>query len=168
MESKPIRFFFSNRASARIVRECKVFFVLFLILIWSVGLGYRRRTQETAQEKIKLTKNLISQKLDQAEQVAFLNMPSALSLIADSKVEVNKLKKELGVKSKGLGGLEKMITDTENKIQAARRFYNGNVRDFNTKIQVFPTNLIAGILSFKQYEFFEADEAEKKNVQVKF
>jgi len=64
--------------------------------------------------------------------------------------------------------LQDELSDTENKIQAARRFYNGNVRDFNTKIQVFPTNLIAGALSFKQYEFFEADEAEKKNVQVKF
>ncbi len=91
-------------------------FVLFLILIWSVGLGYQRRTQETAQEKIRLTKDLISQKLDKAEEVAFLNMPSALSLIADSKEEVNKLKKDLGVKNKELGGLENLITDTENKI----------------------------------------------------
>jgi len=116
-EEKPVNDFFEQpEKNAQKTLTFMTVFVLFLILIWSVGLGYRRRTQETAQEKIKLTKNLISQKLDQAEQVAFLNMPSALSLIADSKVEVNKLKKELGVKSKGLGGLEKMITDTENKI----------------------------------------------------
>mgnify|MGYP002725858608 FL=1 len=64
--------------------------------------------------------------------------------------------------------LQDELSDTENKIQASRRFYNGNVRDFNTKIQVFPTNLVAGMLNFKAYEFFEADEGEKKNVKVKF
>lgn len=64
--------------------------------------------------------------------------------------------------------LQDEISDTENKIQASRRFYNGNVRDFNTKIEVFPTNLIANSLGFKKYEFFQAAEGEKQNVQVKF
>lgn len=64
--------------------------------------------------------------------------------------------------------LQDELSDTENKIQAARRFYNGNVRDFNTKIQVFPTNMIAGMLKFTKYEFFQAAEAERQNVQVKF
>jgi LemA protein len=64
--------------------------------------------------------------------------------------------------------LQDELSDTENKIQASRRFYNGNVRDFNTKIQVFPTNIIAGMLGFKKYEFFEAAEAEKENVKVAF
>ncbi len=61
------------------------------------------------------------------------------------------------------------LTDTENKIQAARRFYNGVVRDFNTKMQVFPSNLVAGMLGFTAREFFEIeDAAERKNVEVKF
>lgn len=64
--------------------------------------------------------------------------------------------------------LQDEISDTENKIQASRRFYNGNVRDFNTKIQVFPTNIFAGMMHFKNYEFFEADEGERQNVKVKF
>ncbi len=64
--------------------------------------------------------------------------------------------------------LQKTLTDIEEKIQASRRFYNGMVRDFNTKIQVFPNNLVAGILNFKAREFFEAEEAAKQNVQVKF
>lgn len=64
--------------------------------------------------------------------------------------------------------LQKTLTDIEEKIQASRRFYNGMVRDFNTKIQVFPNNLVAGILNFKAREFFEAEEAAKRNVQVKF
>jgi len=64
--------------------------------------------------------------------------------------------------------LQRELSDTENKIQAARRFYNGNVRDFNTKIQVFPNNLIAGSLNFKSREFFEAESGEKENVKVQF
>ena len=64
--------------------------------------------------------------------------------------------------------LQRELTDTEDKIQAARRFYNGNVRDFNTKVQVFPTNLFANMLGFKEREFFAAEESEKEVVQVKF
>ncbi len=64
--------------------------------------------------------------------------------------------------------LQDEISDTENKIQAARRFYNGNVRDFNIKVEVFPTNLIANSLKFHKYEFFQAEQSEKQNVQVKF
>ncbi len=64
--------------------------------------------------------------------------------------------------------LQRELSDTENKIQAARRFYNGNVRDFNTKIQVFPNNIIAGVLKFTDREFFEAEAQEKENVEVKF
>lgn len=64
--------------------------------------------------------------------------------------------------------LQDELSDTENKIQASRRFYNGNVRDFNTKIQVFPNNMIAGMLNFTAYEFFQANVEEKKNVKVKF
>ncbi|MFZ2804090.1 MAG: LemA family protein [Patescibacteria group bacterium] len=64
--------------------------------------------------------------------------------------------------------LQAQLTDTEDKIQAARRFYNGNVRDFNTKLQVFPTNLIGGMLHFTKRDFFQIDEAEKATPQVKF
>lgn len=65
--------------------------------------------------------------------------------------------------------LQNELTDTENKILASRRFYNGNVRDFNTKLQVFPTNLIANILNFSKRDFFEVDAPEeRKNVEVKF
>ena len=65
--------------------------------------------------------------------------------------------------------LQDEISDTENKIQAARRFYNGQVRDFNTKIEVFPNNLVAGMLKFKAWDFFEIEnEKEKENVEVKF
>lgn len=65
--------------------------------------------------------------------------------------------------------LQKELADTENKIQAARRFYNGNVRDLNTKIEVFPTNVFARMLKFTKREFFEIEEAaQRENVKVKF
>lgn len=64
--------------------------------------------------------------------------------------------------------LQQELSDTEDKIQASRRFYNGNVRDFNTKLQVFPTNLIGGALGFTQRDFFEIAEAERATPQVKF
>lgn len=65
--------------------------------------------------------------------------------------------------------LQDELSDTENKVQASRRFYNGNVRDFNTKLQVFPTNLIAGMLGFVKREFFEiGNAAEREAPQVAF
>ncbi|PLX21345.1 hypothetical protein C0584_02855 [Candidatus Parcubacteria bacterium] len=65
--------------------------------------------------------------------------------------------------------LQQELSDTENKIQASRRFYNTNVRDFNTKIEMFPTNLIAKQLGFTARDFFEIEnEEEKENVKVKF
>lgn len=62
------------------------------------------------------------------------------------------------------------LTDTEDKIQAARRFYNGTVRDYNTKVEVFPTNLFASMMGFAKREFFDIDEkgVEGQAVQVKF
>ena len=98
-------------------------------------------------EKIK-TENMLSETLKSIFAVAE-NYP-------DLKASQNFLK------------LQDELSDTENKIQAARRFYNGQVRDFNTKIQVFPTNIFAGMMKFTKYDFFAAAESEKQNVQVKF
>ncbi|PKL72473.1 hypothetical protein CVV26_01445 [Candidatus Kuenenbacteria bacterium HGW-Kuenenbacteria-1] len=71
--------------------------------------------------------------------------------------------------SENFAKLQDELSDTENKIQAARRFYNGNVRDFNTKIQIFPNNIIASIFNFKTENFFEIEnKEEKENVVLKF
>lgn len=66
--------------------------------------------------------------------------------------------------------LQNELTDTEDKIQAARRFYNGMVRDLNTKIQVFPTNIFANMFGFAKMDFFGNDltDVEKQPVAVKF
>ncbi|NTW30653.1 MAG: LemA family protein [Candidatus Moranbacteria bacterium] len=65
--------------------------------------------------------------------------------------------------------LQRELSDTENKIQSARRFYNANVRDFNTQIETFPNNLIAPMFDFGKREFFELEEeAAKQPVAVSF
>ena len=71
--------------------------------------------------------------------------------------------------SDNFGKLQDELTDTENKIQASRRFYNGNVRDYNIKIEVFPNNMLAGMFGFKQKDLFEIEnEAQKENPKVSF
>jgi LemA protein len=65
--------------------------------------------------------------------------------------------------------LQTELSDTENKIQAARRFYNSNVMVFNTKIETFPSNMLAGTFGFKKEEFFQlGSEAEREPVKVQF
>jgi len=64
--------------------------------------------------------------------------------------------------------LQETLTATEDKIEFSRRFYNGNVRDYNIKLQTLPTSLIAGALGFKPFAFFQADEADRAVPQVNF
>jgi LemA protein len=63
--------------------------------------------------------------------------------------------------------LQKQLADTEDRIQAARRFYNANVRDLNTRCGVFPSNLVAKMFNVQRAEFFEIDDASvRKPVKV--
>ena len=66
--------------------------------------------------------------------------------------------------------LQREITDTEDKVQASRRFYNGGVRDLNTKIKIFPSNIFAKMFGFKKREFFEVEDraAIEEAPEVKF
>jgi len=65
--------------------------------------------------------------------------------------------------------LQDELTDAEDKIQAARRFYNNNVRDLNIKIEKFPSNIIAKVFNFKKAEFFEIEEAKvRETPKVEF
>ncbi|HVD48149.1 MAG TPA: LemA family protein [Candidatus Limnocylindria bacterium] len=64
--------------------------------------------------------------------------------------------------------LQEQLTATEDKIEFSRRFYNGNVRDYNIKLQTLPTSLIAGVLGFKAFGFFQADESDRAVPQVNF
>src|SRR5438094_5542270 len=64
--------------------------------------------------------------------------------------------------------LQENLTATEDKLEFSRRFYNGNVRDYNTKLQTLPTSLIGSVLGFKPFGFFQADEGDRAVPQVSF
>jgi LemA protein len=64
--------------------------------------------------------------------------------------------------------LQNSLNETEDAIQNSRRYYNAVVRDLNTKIQSFPTNILAGMFGFQQKQFFETAAADREPVQVKF
>jgi LemA protein len=128
--------------------------------------GYAKHERETLENVIQARNQAMSaqdqgdsKKLAQAENELSNTLKSIFALAEsypDLKANENFLE------------LQRELSDTENKIQAARRFYNTNVRDFNTKLQVFPTNIFGKMLGFKDREFFEAEEAERENVDVKF
>ena len=64
--------------------------------------------------------------------------------------------------------LQAELINTENRIQAARRFYNGNVRDYRTKREVFPSNLVAGLFGFQPEEFFSVEPSVKEVPNLEF
>jgi LemA protein len=64
--------------------------------------------------------------------------------------------------------LQRELSDTENKIEASRRFYNSNVRDLNIAIESFPTNIFANMFNFKKKDLFEAEEGERTTPKVSF
>jgi|SRR3989344_3274308 len=64
--------------------------------------------------------------------------------------------------------LQEELSDTENKIAYARQFYNSNVLDYNTKLEIFPNVIFARLFNFKPAEFFAATDAEKKEIKVNF
>jgi len=64
--------------------------------------------------------------------------------------------------------LQQELSDVEEKIAFSRQFYNRNVMDFNTRIQVFPSVIIANMFNFESYDFFEAEETAREEVQVSF
>ncbi len=67
--------------------------------------------------------------------------------------------------SENFGKLQEELTDTENKIEAARRFYNANVRDLSIKIESFPSNIVASIFKFKKKDLFEIEESQVETIR---
>ena len=126
--------------------------------------GYAQHEQATLQKVIEARNSAMQQSGSveakaKAENMLSSTLKSIFALAEsypDLKANQNFLK------------LQDELSDTENKIQASRRFYNGNARDFNIKMEVFPNNLIVSALNFKKYQFFEAEGVEKENVKVKF
>lgn len=64
--------------------------------------------------------------------------------------------------------LQRQLEDTEDKVAYSRQFYNSNVLEYNSKVAIFPGNIIANMFTFKPFEFFEAETEAKKKIDVKF
>ncbi len=128
--------------------------------------GYARHEQETFDRVVKARGAAMNTSSDDLKQKT--EAENALSSTLKSIFALAENYPDLKANQNFLE-LQRELTDTEDKIMAARRFYNGNVRHFNTKIQVFPTNLLAKQLGFSKKDFFElAEEAARQPVKVQF
>lgn len=129
--------------------------------------GYATHERETLEKVIKARNDAMAMQ-NSSDMSGKIQAENALSSTLKSIFALSENYPDLKANQNFLE-LQKELSDTENKIQAARRFYNSNVKDFNTKVQVFPTNIIAKKLGFSDKSFFEITEAEQKeNIEVKF
>lgn len=123
--------------------------------------GYAKHEKGVFEKVTKARTEAISAQTVQDKEKAENMLSSALkSLFAVAEAYPN-LKA-----SENFSNLQQELTDTENKIEGSRRFYNANVRDLNTKIEMFPYNILAGMFNFKKWEFFQATETEKQDIKV--
>ncbi len=122
--------------------------------------------ESTAFEKVSQARSQAMQAGTPAEKGAAEN---ALTGTLKSLFAISEAYPELKANTNFLE-LQRELSDTENKIQAARRFYNGQVRDLNTKAESFPSNIIAGIFHFVKMDFFDLgdNDAAQQPVEVKF
>jgi LemA protein len=126
--------------------------------------GYMKHERDTL-ENITKARNLASQASGVGEQA---KAEGALNRAMGSFFLVVENYPDLKANQNFLS-LQEELTSTENKIGFARQFYNDQVLGFNNKIQMFPSNIIAGMFSFKEAEFFEIeDEAEREVPKVSF
>lgn len=172
-----------------------VLFILWLVAIYNGLITLKNRTEEAwsdidvqLKRRYDLIPNLVETVKGYAkhEKDVFTDVTKARTEAMSAKGLADKASKENALSqtlksifavaenypdlkaSQNFLHLQEELTDTEDKIEAARRFYNGNVRDFNIKIQVFPNNMIANQLGFKSKEMFEAQAGEKEAVKVGF
>lgn len=186
-----------NMSILYIVIAIVVAFILFLVFKYNGFVTLRVRTQEAwadidvqLKRRYDLIPNLVSTVKGYAthESTAFEKVSEARSraMQAGTPAEKGEAENMLTGTLKSLFAiseaypelkantnflqLQSELSDTENKIQAARRFYNGNVRDLNTAIDMFPGNIIASMFKFVKMEFFELeqDSEEKEPVKVSF
>jgi len=127
--------------------------------------GYAAHEKETLESVIKYrnqaagnTGSPSSQAADETKLVGALRQ---LSVVVESYPQLKA--------DQGFVELQGQLAETEDRIAAARRFYNGNVRDMNTLVEMFPSNIVAGVFNFEKAEYFEIeDEAMRQAPKVEF
>lgn len=127
--------------------------------------GYARQ-ESTVLENVTKARNMAMQAGSMQEKLKDENM---LSGALKSLFAVSEAYPELKSNTNFMQ-MQRDLTDTEDKIQASRRFYNGTVRDYNTKLQTVPTNIFANMFGFTKRDYFDIDEkgAEGQPVKVSF
>ena len=129
--------------------------------------GYAEHEKKTLDSVVQARNSAMNTSAD-ANMEEKLKAENALSSTLKSIFALSEAYPDLKANQNFLE-LQRELTDTEDKIQASRRFYNTNVRDFNTKLQAFPTNIFGKMLGFKDRKFFEITDAkEREVVDVKF
>lgn len=125
--------------------------------------GYAKHEKGTLEAVIKARNTFLSAKTPEDEMKASKEVTSALTKLFALAEAYPDLKA-----NENFTSLQSTLSETEDKISYARQFYNDNVMNYKNKIEMFPSNIVAGIFNFKPEPFFEATEEERKNVEVKF
>ena len=125
--------------------------------------GYTKHESETLEAVIKARNSYVSASLPEDQMKADGELTKAISKLFALTESYPELKANANFQE-----LQKELTETESKIAAARQFYNDTVLVYNNKVSMVPSNIIAGMFKFKEEKFFEANETERENVQVKF
>ena len=125
--------------------------------------GYTKHEKDLLENVTKARTSLMSAKSNDEKAEANNQITQALKSIFAVAENYPTLKA-----NENFLKLQEELSDTENKIAYSRQFYNSNVLDYNTKIQTFPSSIIAGMFKFNPSEFFGATEEERKSVKVTF
>ncbi len=124
--------------------------------------GYMKHEKGVLTEVTKMRANLVSGSMSEKAKAsdAISNAFKTIFAVAEDYPKLQA--------SENFKMLQEELSGTESKIAYARQFYNDNVMALNNGIQQFPSSVIAGILNFKEREFFKTEESEKKSVKVEF
>lgn len=125
--------------------------------------GYTKHESETLEAVIKARNTYVSATVPEEQMKADGELTKAISKLFALTESYPELKANTNFQA-----LQQELTETESKIAAARQFYNDTVMVYNNKVSMVPSNIIAGLFKFNKEAFFEANETERQNVQVKF
>ena len=125
--------------------------------------GYMKHEKDTLEDIVKARNSFQSADTLEGEMQANSELTKAMTKLFALAEDYPELKA-----SENFMSLQDDLSETEDKIATARQFYSDTVLLYNNKIQMFPSNIVAGMFGFKEEKFFEATEAEKENVKVQF
>ena len=125
--------------------------------------GYTKHESETLEAVIKARNTYVSATLPEDQMKADGELTKAISKLFALTESYPELKANTNFQA-----LQQELSETESKIASARQFYNDTVMVYNNKVDMVPSNIIASLFRFEKEAFFEANETERQNVQVKF